>query len=114
MPATGPDAVLWGLTTSGRRFRPSDWGERLAGLTSQFGRDQRLAYSPLVRPVTLAGHSAVIVRHALESLEPRFWTFLLRFAADNALVVSYVDLAHTRVDELEAPILVAREPREPA
>jgi hypothetical protein len=113
MPATGPDAVIWGLTTAGRRFRPSDWAERLAGLTSQFGHDQRLAYSPLVRPLTLAGHTAVIVSHRLERLEPRFWAFLLRFADDNALVVSHVDLASTPVAALAPPAFTASEPREP-
>jgi hypothetical protein len=113
MPATGPDAVLWGLTTAGRRFRPSDWAERLAGLTSQFGHDQRLAYSPLVRPLTLAGHKAVIVRRALAELEPRFWTFLLRFAEDNDLVVTYVDVAAAPAAALVPPAFTAAEPREP-
>ena len=113
MPATGPDAVIWGVTTAGRRFRPSDWAERLAGLTSQFGYDQRLAYSPLVMPVTLGTHKAVIVGRALEALEPRFWTFLLRFAEDNALLVSYLDTATTPRAAMQPPTATANEPREP-
>ena len=113
MPATGPDAVIWGLTTTGRRFRPSDWAERIAGLTSQFDHDQRLAYSPLVLPVTLGPHKAVIVGRALEALEPRFWTFLLRFADDNGLVVTYVEHARARIEALTPPAFTAGEPREP-
>ena len=70
MAAPGPDAIIWGLTASGRRFRPSDWAERLAGLTSAFGEDQKLAYSPLVRPLSIGEHRAVIVGRALEALEP--------------------------------------------
>ena len=115
MPATGPDAIIWGVDGNGRRFRPGDWAERLAGLTSAFGEDQRVVYSPLVRPVEVAATTAVIVARALEALEPRFWEFLLRFAADNQLVVTHVDGAAAG-----APILPPRvvapttgEPREP-
>ena len=65
MASTGADAVIWGITKAGRAFRPSDWAERLAGLTSAFGRDQKVTYSPHVSPVIVQGVRAVIVGHEL-------------------------------------------------
>ena len=106
--------MIWGVTRSGRRFRPSDWAERLAGLTSAFGWDQKIVYSPLVRPVTVAGAKAVIVGHALEALEPRLHQFLLQFARDNDLVVTRVPDALAAPWALQPPLAPDRgEPREP-
>jgi hypothetical protein len=50
MTSDDADLVIWGVTAAGRTFRPRDWAERLAGLTSAFGADQKLVYSPLVDP----------------------------------------------------------------
>jgi len=58
-------------------------------LTSAFGHDQKLAYSPYVRPLNVRGVKAVIVRHELASLEPRLYQFLVNFAQDNELLTSF-------------------------
>jgi hypothetical protein len=109
------DAVLWGTTIAGRPFRPSDWAERLAGLTSAFGAERKLAYSPLVCPVDVRGSHALIVSHALADLEPRLYQFLLNFARDNALVVTWEANAIDAPRQLEPPpgVAVHGEPREP-
>ena len=116
MPAPGCDVVLWGITTSGRPFRPSDWAERLAGLTHVFGLSGRLTYSAHVRPVTVGGVRGLIVGRELESLEPRLFTFLLNFARDNELTVSFEEGA-LRAPQSLVPPRAARppgaEPREP-
>jgi hypothetical protein len=118
-PAGHHDVVIWGLTTAGRPFRPSDWAERLAGLTSAFGADQKLAYSPFVRPVTVGGVKAVIVGCRLAELEPRLFQFLLGFAADNELVVDRAAGALASPQALVPPRQTSRgavgpgEPREP-
>ena len=111
----GPDVVIWGITINGQKFRPSDWPERLAGLTSAFGHDQRLAYSPLVRPVTVRGTRAVIVGAALAELEPRFHHFLLQFAHDNDLTVARAEHALAAPQSLTPPRRPATtgEPHEP-
>ncbi len=112
--APARDAVIWGVTASGRKFRPSDWAERLAGLTSAFGFEHRLAYSPLVLPMSVGGTSVVVVDSKLAQLEPRFHQFLLNFARDNALVVEYVPDAMANARSLTPPATLARtEPREP-
>jgi uncharacterized protein DUF3579 len=114
MVSTGADAVIWGITKAGRAFRPSDWAERLAGLTAVFGRDQKLTYSPHVSPVIVHGTRAVIVGHELAGLEPRLWNFLLQFARDNDLTVSHVAGAMAEPQSLTPPRPPgAGEPREP-
>ncbi|MBL8507250.1 MAG: DUF3579 domain-containing protein, partial [Chitinimonas sp.] len=47
------EVIIQGLTRNGREFRPSDWAERLSGLLSTFGTDQKLSYAPYVRPMVM-------------------------------------------------------------
>jgi len=103
--APAKDAIIWGATKDGRPFRPSDWAERLAGLTSAFGLERRLAYSPLVRPMWIGGVKAVVIGAALAQLDPRFHQFLLQFARDNELVCQFVDDALVRARTLQPPEL---------
>lgn len=116
MGSPGSDAILWGVTTAGRTFRPSDWAERLAGLTHAFGLSGHLTYSPLVQPVRVAGVRALIVGAELETLEPRLYQFLLNFARDNELVVTHAAQAMQSPHRLQPPALArpsGGEPREP-
>ena len=60
------DFVIIGVTHAGRRFRPSDWSDRLCSTMSAFGADNRMTYSPYVRPgCTLKGDKTVLVDAAL-------------------------------------------------
>ena len=114
--ASRVDAVLWGITIAGRTFRPGDWTERLAGLTSAFGADQKLAYSPLVLPVSVRGVKALIVDCELAQREPRLYQFFLNFARDNELTLVFVAEAMRAPQRLVPPGMDAigpREPREP-
>jgi hypothetical protein len=79
--------VIRGLTPDGKPFRPSDWAERLCGVMSVFGRDQRMAYSPYVQPITAAGVKCVVVDVRLKEIEPMAYSFLVNFARDNELEV---------------------------
>jgi hypothetical protein len=86
-----PDALreifIIGITESGTPFRPSDWAERLCGVMSLFGEDQRISYSPFVRPIVSAGARCVVVDVRLQELQPEAFAFLLGFARDNELRV---------------------------
>lgn len=84
--------LILGLTNKGQRFRPSDWADRLCGIMSSFGTEQRLAYSPYVRPgCTLTGEKCVSVDARLHDLEPLAYNFLLHFARDNDLQLEEID-----------------------
>ena len=80
--------VIVGVTKENKKFRPSDWADRLCGIMSAFGADNRMMYSPYVRPgCTLAGHKSVVVDARLHDIEPLAYKFLINFANDNNLVI---------------------------
>ncbi len=79
--------IIQGVTLAGRQFRPSDWAERLSGVFSVLGRDNRLNYSPYVKPTSINGVRCVVVDRKLEELDPRAFRFLMGFARDNELQV---------------------------
>jgi len=91
--ATARQFFILGVTNTGRRFRPSDWAERLCGVMSQFrplgsgGANAHLKYSPYVRPTLLNGTKAVVVHEDLRNIEPLAYHFVLDFAKDNDLQV---------------------------
>lgn len=94
--ASGHRLILIGVTADGRRFRPSDWAERLASVMAQYrpgraakgaARQAHLGYSPLVVPTERAGDKCVIVDPKLRDVEPLAWTFCLNFARDNGLKI---------------------------
>lgn len=79
--------VILGVTHSGRKFRPSDWAERLCGVMSAFGSERRMAYSPYVQPGMFEGEKCVFVDRRIHDVEPLAYSFLVNFALDNDLVV---------------------------
>jgi hypothetical protein len=79
--------IIKGITQEGKTFRPSDWAERLAGVFTCFGPDQRLCYSPYIRPVTLDNVRCVEVQPALREIDAMAFNFLMNFARDNELQV---------------------------
>ncbi len=97
--------IIHGLTNAGRRFRPSDWAERLAGVMSQFrpagSQSSPLSYSPYVVPVNMDGVRCVVVDTRLRDLEPLAWRFVCGFAADNDLQTS------SRVIDKSAPAVTS-------
>jgi hypothetical protein len=79
--------IIVGVTLSGRKFRPSDWAERLCGVMSAFGSARRMTYSPYVQPGNLNGEKCVYVDGRIHDVEPMAYTFLVNFARDNQLKV---------------------------
>ena len=80
-PDVGPqgppqELVIQGLTQTGERFRPSDWGE-----------DRHLSYSPYQKPVIADGLSCVVIDGRLRTIDAAAFEFLLGFARDNELRV---------------------------
>lgn len=81
------EIIIQGITSSGREFRPSDWAERLSGILSTFGVDQKLSYAPFVRPMVHNNVRCVAVDKQLEKIDPRVFEFIMTFARDNDLQV---------------------------
>lgn len=81
------EIVVIGVTRTGHTFRPSDWAERLCGCMSLFGEDQRINYSPALKPVISAGIKCVVIDRRLEETNPQAFGFLMSFARDNDLQV---------------------------
>jgi uncharacterized protein DUF3579 len=83
--------IIVGVTTGGKTFRPSDWADRLCGVMSAFGADNRMTYSPYVRPgCSLKGNKTVLVDARIHDIEPLAYNFLVNFAKDNDLQVDYL------------------------
>ncbi|HEY2257819.1 MAG TPA: DUF3579 domain-containing protein [Variovorax sp.] len=87
------EIFIQGITQDGRKFRPSDWAERLAGVMASFRPGgahpgSHLTYSPWCVPTVINGTKCVIVNRELRDAEPMAWDFCVNFAKDNGLQVA--------------------------
>lgn len=76
--------LIKGITDTGEVFRPSDWAERMCGNLCSF-RNRRMYYSPLLRPVIIAGQKGVVVDLSLAASHPQLYQEILGFAEQNGL-----------------------------
>lgn len=83
--------IIKGITQQGRKFRPSDWAERLCGSFATYGRDRRIHYHPQVQVGSWGGTSCIVLDASLEDIEPMTFEFLMRFAEENALQIVHSD-----------------------
>ena len=79
--------VIIGLTNSGKRFRPSDWPERLCGCLSAFETNQKIIYSPYLKPTLIENIKSVAIDKKLKKIDPLAFKFLVSFAKDNDLEI---------------------------
>lgn len=79
--------IIEGITHTGRKFRPSDWAERMSGSLSTFGRDQRIRYSPLLQPLTVDGVKCVAIDPKMQDQFPEMFSYIMGWANGNDLVV---------------------------
>ena len=84
---TAGKVLIQGLTEEGRKFRPSDWAERMCGTLSTFG-GRRIHYSPLLQPVSLNGIKCIVIDPALQEVNPDLFNYVLSFARSNHLKLS--------------------------
>ena len=75
--------IIVGLTSNGKKFRPSDWAERLCGVLSAFGAEKKMKYSRYVGPGHYNDEKAVFVDGQLYDIEPMAYRFVLNFAQYN-------------------------------
>jgi len=79
--------IIQGITQDGKKFRPSDWAERMSGMLSTFGDDHRIHYSSKLRPISLNGTKCIILHKSLEQSHPGVYKQIMDFAARNNLTV---------------------------
>ena len=114
MPDVPREILIIGITETGSTFRPSDWAERLCGVMSLFGEDQRISYSPFVRPIVSAGARCVVVDVRLQELQPEAFAFLLGFARDNELrVQDGLEAARPAATPAGVAVAAGQEPSRP-
>jgi len=77
--------IIEGVTQDGRKFRPSDWAERMSGMLSTFGGDHRIHYSPKLRPISVKGVKCIAVASDLEQTNPEVFALVMDFARRNNL-----------------------------
>jgi len=77
--------VIEGVTKEGRKFRPSDWAERMSGALSTFGRGRRIHYSPMLQPMARHGVKCVVIDPALKETNPELFNYIMHFARSNHL-----------------------------
>jgi hypothetical protein len=85
--------IILGVTSTGEKFRPSDWADRLSGTlasigsTKKFGATKKVRYSPYVSPGDYNGDKAVFVDGDLSRISPEAYEYLHSFARKNDLRV---------------------------
>ncbi|RMG55521.1 MAG: DUF3579 domain-containing protein [Gammaproteobacteria bacterium] len=79
--------VIKGVTRDGRRFRPSDWAQRLTNAVASIGPNNRIIYHPNVSMAMIEGVSAVVIDRSMRASDPRLFEFLIDFARSNDLQV---------------------------
>jgi hypothetical protein len=77
--------VISGVQENGKKFRPSDWIERLSSTLASFQVDNRLRYSPGVQPCMIDGEYCLVVARQLEAVDPAAYAYVMDFARANRL-----------------------------
>lgn len=84
---------ILGVTQKGKKFRPSDWVDRIAGLFGRFDANKRMQYSPLVRPAFFEGLRCLFIASSLMMADPTGYDFVMNFAKSNQLQIKQVGQA---------------------
>lgn len=82
---------ILGFTQEGKKFRPSDWAERIASLFGQFDGSRRLRYNPGVMPMLRAGAYGLFIASSLAQLEPEAFQYVMQFAENYQLQIEHAD-----------------------
>ena len=79
--------LIEGITDKGKKFRPSDWAERMSGKLATF-KNSRIKYSPMLQPsVNTKGSHCVVLDPSLETTNPELYQSIMSFAKNNQLKI---------------------------
>ena len=79
--------VIESVVEDGRKFRPSDWIERISTTLANFGPDHRLHYDESVQPQVINGEKCLVVNPALRESNPIAFDYIWDFVTSNRLRV---------------------------
>jgi hypothetical protein len=77
--------VIESVTLEGKRFRPSDWIDRISSLAATFGPSHRLVYSEDLHPETIKGERCLVLDVHLQQDNPWLFEHVMSFAEKNQL-----------------------------
>ncbi|NPA71465.1 MAG: DUF3579 domain-containing protein [Gammaproteobacteria bacterium] len=81
--------IIEGVTEAGRKFRPSDWIDRIASMAASYDK-QRLVYSDLLHPELYEGQKCLIIDMELEIKNPGMFQYVMNFVKSNKLKMTEV------------------------
>ena len=91
----GPKYILIkGQTTDGKKFRPSDWADRLMGCISLYTKEEKDKFDEIrdcICSTERDGFRGIVFEEKLIELVPMLYRFLNNFAKDNSLVVEVLE-----------------------
>lgn len=96
-PPDAPEEYLFlikGQTTKGGKFRPSDWADRLIGVSAFYAREHHgnpREISGKVCIIEREGFKSIIVDPELRQVANGLYMFMKNFAKDNKLVIELLD-----------------------
>lgn len=76
--------IIFGETCEGKKFRPSDWCDRLYGTLRVLG-DEAEEVAEYVHLVTYGGQRCIMIDGQLKDVHSGVYSFYTRFASDNNL-----------------------------
>lgn len=79
------EIIIQSITRDGKRFRPSDWVDRICSSYATFGDDRKLRYSPYLKPEMIDGVRCLAVDMQLRTTNPDGFEELMQFAEENNL-----------------------------
>ena len=74
-----------GQTKEGKKFRPSDWAERLYYTVASYGKNGRIVFNPLVNLNQEDNSKCFVINVTLRDKDPMIYDFLVDFAVSNEL-----------------------------
>lgn len=77
--------IIQGVREDNRKFRPSDWAERISATLAVFGRDQKLRYSNYAQPCMIQDQKCLVLARGLEETDFQAYKFIMDFARANQL-----------------------------
>jgi hypothetical protein len=104
--------VVCGVTVDGEVLRQPGWAEQLCDRLHTTGAMDPQLYGAHVRPVTIEGVAAVVVRVSLQLVDEKAFEMIKQYVADHRLQVR-AGRGSRDAEEAEPNLLAGRERRSP-